>query len=287
MFHTPIEDEGRGCVIHVINNLKCNHISPTKQCKDTIWCELSLANNDKCLIGCIYRSPSSTTDKNSDLNQQIKEMATRKYSHILIMGDFNYPRINWSNWTTTSKNPREASSAFLETVKECYLSQSVMEPTRARGEQNPNILDLILTNDQEMIKNLTFSSPLGKSDHCTLQFHTVFYTETPTQETRFNYNRGDYEALANELDIDWDECFAKYKTVDEKWMELKKRILMAVDKHVPKRSSKLMTAKKQNFPLPNTLLSKVRKKNRCWQRYMETRDASKYRDYKTKKSSTK
>ena len=71
----------------------------------------------------------------------------------------------------------------------------------------------------------------------------------------------------------------KYETVDEKWEELKKRILNAIQNHVPKRSSKLITSKKQNFPLPNQLLSKIRKKNRCWQRYMETRDDSKYRDY--------
>ena len=52
------------------------------------------------------------------------------------------------------------------------MSQHVTDPTRGRGSNNPNVLDLILSNDEDIIdvENL---SPLGRSDHCILTFEIL------------------------------------------------------------------------------------------------------------------
>ena len=39
-----------------------------------------------------------------------------------------------------------------------------MNPTRARAQNEPHILDLVLT-DNEIIDDIEYLSPLGKSDH--------------------------------------------------------------------------------------------------------------------------
>ena len=43
----------------------------------------------------------------------------------------------------------------------------IMNQTRARGQKEPNILDLVLTDDQ-IIDDIQYLSPLGKSDHAVL-----------------------------------------------------------------------------------------------------------------------
>jgi hypothetical protein len=34
----------------------------------------------------------------------------KEYSHILIMGDFNYPKINWKQWSSSGDKDAEISS---------------------------------------------------------------------------------------------------------------------------------------------------------------------------------
>jgi hypothetical protein len=46
-------------------------------------------------VGWIYRSPSSLKDNNQKLNDLISKARDLKYSYYLIMGDFNYPEIDW------------------------------------------------------------------------------------------------------------------------------------------------------------------------------------------------
>ena len=48
--------------------------------------------------------------------------------------------------------------------------QHINKPTRARGNDKPHILDLVLTNEP-IIDNIEFLAPLGKSDHSILNIH--------------------------------------------------------------------------------------------------------------------
>ena len=54
-----------------------------------------LAREDTILIGCIYRSPNSSDTSNEKLRQLIGKVNEANAFHILMMGDFNYPHINW------------------------------------------------------------------------------------------------------------------------------------------------------------------------------------------------
>ena len=67
------------------------------------------------------------------------------------MGDFNYNKIGWNQWTSGNDREREA---FLECIRDSYLIQHVNTITRSRENSEPSMLDLILTNEEEMIDNL-------------------------------------------------------------------------------------------------------------------------------------
>ena len=75
---------------------KLNNIAFQEAC----WCYVTLKQGDKLLIGAIYRSPSSTMPNTNRLIELINSTAQENLQYILIVGDFNFPSINWSNYYT-------------------------------------------------------------------------------------------------------------------------------------------------------------------------------------------
>lgn len=87
-----------------------------------------LKNNDKLVIGCIYRSPNSSYENNKELFDLMKSVKDTQPSHLLIMGDFNFKEVDW-NRSCTTVNESHVLSKLLECVKDCFLFQHVSEPT--------------------------------------------------------------------------------------------------------------------------------------------------------------
>ncbi|CAG2195408.1 unnamed protein product [Mytilus edulis] len=168
MYEKNLEtDEGRGLLLYIDSNLESTEVNMEAQFQENIFIKIKLNQNDKLLIGLIYRSPSNNTKEYNDkLTELISEATQKGFSHILIMGDFNYPAIDWEIWNTKGDNENSIENRFLESIQENFLFQHTTKPTRWRGTDTPHTLDLILTNEEEMINNLEYMSPLGKSDHC-------------------------------------------------------------------------------------------------------------------------
>ena len=89
---------GGGVLLYVHESL------PTVMCDkfmessvdDSLWCIVSLPDSSQLLVGVIYRSPSSNEDNNSKLIDVISNLwCYKECSHVLLMGDFNVPNINW------------------------------------------------------------------------------------------------------------------------------------------------------------------------------------------------
>ena len=134
---------------------------------DVVWIEMSLQRTDRLLLGCVYRSPNSSLEEDCYLAEELTEACKRSFSHFLITGDFNHPEINWDT-CSPSQNMHHKASRFLECIKDCFLHQNVKEATHHRGSQQANTLDLVFTNEEDMVKSIGIKSPLGKSHHCGL-----------------------------------------------------------------------------------------------------------------------
>jgi endonuclease/exonuclease/phosphatase family metal-dependent hydrolase len=70
---------------------------------------------------------------------------------LVVMGDFNYGDINWEKMETKGDG-----SEFIDLVQDCSLTQHVKEATRA-----DRILDLILSNDPEMVEDVQLDCPIA------------------------------------------------------------------------------------------------------------------------------
>ena len=107
----------------------------------------------------------------------MKTVCNLKLSHLLIVGDFKIKEINWENVTTDTVE-NHISARFIECTRDCFLYQRVFEPTRFISDNIPSILDLFLTNEENMISNLSYLPGLGKSDHVFLNLSFNCYIDT-------------------------------------------------------------------------------------------------------------
>ena len=74
------------------------------------------------------------------------------------------------------------------------MNQYVLEPTRHRTSNCPHILDLVL-NNSDIIKDIEFLGPLGKSDHAVLLVKVYGTMEETKNYLKLNYKKGDYEKM--------------------------------------------------------------------------------------------
>ena len=105
----------------------------------------------------------------------------------------------------TPENENHISTLVLECLRDCFLFQHVREPIRYRSQNVPNILDLILTNDEDMVSNLIYKPGLGKSYHVILEFTYNCYIESSDYSyNKFNCFKGNYNEITNKLqETDW------------------------------------------------------------------------------------
>ena len=150
----------RGIIIYIHSSIdNCViQINPDVKFSKVCLLEIRLCGGDNLLFGCFYRSPNttSTSEKNkANLNNLLKYLSRKKHSHQCCVGGFNFRNINWFTWSTLhdeeSKEPQ-----FIETIRDCYLYQCLLKPTRSRSTDNPSLIDLVLKKKKK--KNIMLHS---------------------------------------------------------------------------------------------------------------------------------
>ncbi|KAK2170409.1 hypothetical protein LSH36_3g26070 [Paralvinella palmiformis] len=138
----------RGIAIYVSNSI--DHLVTAVSLntyKESIWLNIKLKGKDKLLLGCVYRSPSSTEQNNIKLFNLLQQIPEYDSTHTVIAGDFNCPEIEWTTWSTT-KSEEHHSQKFIDACRDAYLHQHT---TRHRHSQNENLLDLVFINEEHMV----------------------------------------------------------------------------------------------------------------------------------------
>ena len=268
----------RGLCIYVRDALLCREvIFSTFTSFEHLWISVDLRNNDKLLIGCIYLSPSGNRQQSMlELTEELKFACQSKPSHLLIGGDFNVPQIDWS--ILFSAEPEgHYSHSLIQCVQDCFLTQHVSSPTRFRPGQPPSLLDLLLTNEEGMIRDLSYQPGLGLSDHIALVFNLACYTvrSVPMVKT-LNYNKGDYGLLRRLLsDIDWTRLCNM--DVQQAYHFFRSSLQAAVDSSIPK----LKPRARKNVYITGKAMKLKRRKAALWSAYMSSKDPIDFARYCT------
>ena len=237
--------------------------------------EVRLRNGDTLLFGCIYRSPTQTSDSavnNDNLNKLLQELSAKSYSHICLVGDFNYREINWNSWTTPHGETSKESK-FIEPVRDCFLFQHVQEPTRARGNDDPSLIDLILTNEEHQVSDVVHHAPLGKSDHSVITFKYHCYLDFSKPKTCYQYHKADFDAMISELESsNWKDTFmleARNMGPEAAWELLKAKLIDLRNKFVPSTEIKTGIGMKGSFPIDKTAQHAIKKKHSLHRRWIK------------------
>ena len=193
----------------------------------------------------------------------------------MITGDFNFPHIDWSHWSSPEWDI--AGNPFLETVDDLFLFQHMLTPTRQRQDQVPSTLDLVLSDDEHSVNKLLITDSLGKSDHFMVEFEYVCYAVTVENHIpRYLYDFGDYQRIVTKLlEIDWSQIFDTL-SVDDGWMYFHKVLVPLVDEYVPTSST---CTRKHSEWMTKPVLRKIRLKRKEWMKYKITQSDSDYLAY--------
>ena len=261
MFHKNLDNStGRGMVLYTHNALKAEEVNLKTQFEEFISVEVDLVNDDKLLIVQIYRSDSGTKENNEKLRHLINEACSLGYSHLLIMGDFNYPKILWQLHYAPGEKSEE--SKFIECIENNYLTQHIDKPTRWRGDNEPHILDLILTHEDN-ISDIEYQSPLGKSDHSIIKFKYHCYAILrESEQIRLCYDKADYDEMRNEAGkINWRNELQNDMNVEEMWDIFHRKIKHLEASFVPKKKFKTGKIKNHAFKLDESTRNLIKKKH--------------------------
>ena len=197
----------------------------------------------------------------------------RKYSHKCFVGDFNYRNINWVSWTTPH-NEDSNEAKFVETIRDCYLHQHIDEPTRRRGNDEPSLIDLVFTDGDMQVSDVTHHAPLGKSDHSVITLEFNCYLDYSKPKEQYVYQNADYDAMINNLaETGWEEEYIKSdgdKPIEDLWCSLKLKLLDLRNQFVPKitTSGKPSWSEKGTFPVNKQLQEAIRQRHIQHRRWM-------------------
>ena len=188
-----------------------------------------------------------------------------KHFFLGLTGDFNYKEIDRANeYVHPDKHHLQK---FMETLRDCYLHQHVTEATRYRENETPNLLDLILSNEEGTVQNLTYLPPLGESDHICLRFNVIQSQQEEATPPSCNIFKTNFDAVREELSRHkWSvELNSDFESDYETFFDLLDSL---VKKHSPLRSNKKSN---KNIYMTSDATRLKNKKLRLWKRYVVNR----------------
>jgi len=271
--------KGGGLLLYVRNNLQacCNDRLSNSEFEESLWCNIQLKN--RCLlVGLCYRSPVSKVSNDEKL-LSLLDMAVlqERPQHLLIMGDFNYPEIDYVG-EAVAGGDKSSAAHFLHKTQDLCLFQHVTEATRYRNSQVPSTLDYVFTEDEDLIDRISYAAPLGKSDHIVLEWVMVLEArEVKCAFEKLDYFKGDYATITANLEqVNWVQQLEN-ETANDMWGKLKRLLMEQVQLHVPVKN---VTRKKQGQWLSKETIKRMKERGKAWKKYQKFKSGKNYEEYK-------
>ena len=260
---------GGGVALYVTERVKAvvNSMTLVQEYGEAIWCDVYDKDNVATLLGVVYRSPSSSPEEDQKLFDLLNGISDQ---HVLIMGDFNMPGINWN----LMQGQCHKEEQFIDVIENNFWTQNITCATRERA-----ILDLVLTSDGNMIDNITDREPLGSSDHLVIAWDLKHEREEVIVRDSKDFKKANYEDVEHALSqLNWHILFQEC-TVNKAWNIFQDEIISVIDDFVPNKQG--IRKSRKNKWMTRKLLKLVRKRRKLWKKYKSSRleeDKNMYKD---------
>ena len=152
--------------------------------------EFNTGNIGKVLVAVIYRPPNA---KATWIHEFVKPLNECPYDKLILLGDPNFPTVNWLDGSGFCDSSNSASFTFCQCLSDNNVYQLIEYPTRLN-----NCLDLLLCTIVEHIVNIEIceSEEVGvPSDHKAITFDVNLAVCIP------NRNQHQIETNTNHLTL--------------------------------------------------------------------------------------
>ena len=141
-------------------------------------------------LGVFYRPPKSNLKPLEDLKSALNNLFRPE---LVLIGDFNLSEFDWTNNTPLTGS--EPYMLLTDIIQDNFLTQFVDQPTR-----EGNILDLVLTSNEDLIDNLYVGEPFSDHKLVTFQLSNIPYVPRQTQRQVYSYKKADWTHLKSLLE---------------------------------------------------------------------------------------
>ena len=132
----------------------------------------------------------------------------------------------------------------------------------------------MITKEESNVDEISYNSPLGKSDHSLLTFRFRCYADNCEEEEQeiWLYKKADYATMKEEFSL-WDyEGEMRGKSTDERWEIFCTKYNQIVENNIPKVKRK----KKFPVPLEGEIRKKIEEKDKLSRKLCELRKQKKW-----------
>ncbi|XP_069194283.1 uncharacterized protein, partial [Procambarus clarkii] len=186
-----------GVGLYIKEDLVCTELlNSTNEVVEVLGMKVEKLN---LIIILIYKPPDTTIEEFTEQMHKIENILDNLANpapDIIFLGDFNLPSLRWRTANTNiiaGNDPGNNQPQVRELLRFCNkfsLNQQITEPTR-----NENTLDLLFTNNDELIRDITISDT-SYSDHKLIEVRTSINngsrSKRPNKRERifnqFNFN---------------------------------------------------------------------------------------------------
>lgn len=179
-----------GVAMYVRNDLAATFKPVLNYSDNAIQIIVIYSEHENLALATIYHQPDdhqnnrSTSENYSQAINELHQVLNISPSpDIFIMGDFNLPHTNWPDCTpnqNSSRGEKEMITITNNLLLELSLTQIIRKPTHIAG----NILDLVFTNNTNIIHDISFIHTLRSiSHHCFLDISTSYVPSHIPQQT--------------------------------------------------------------------------------------------------------
>jgi hypothetical protein len=301
-----------GCLLYLKDCYACEVL--TAWSNGTVELLIVHINALNLNVVTIYRPPKTKEKDFQEMIEIIEETVDKhsnKAKNTIIMGDFNFPFINWkkrddfvyidslTGGTNISKEDKNQAELLEQWMVKHTFMQVVTEKTRGK-----NILDLVITNISEQIIRLyTIPTDTNISDHkfirIDLNLPTKQQISRETESEGIFSNLNTYSRNINWLNINkkisktnW-EGYLGDDSPEDILNKIESKIEGIIQEHIPKKGMKrkrnkyeqrirILYKKRRRF-IKQLLKSKSEKKKEEVETKLLKNDLELQKDIKTKK----
>ena len=249
---------GGGILVYVKQNIKCHIVENIKNSclVESIWLDILLHKGEKLRLGVFYRPPGISEQVDLEIQNEINKGVTGR---TIIIGDFNITGL------ACHGQPLRKSDIYLTNCfQNNFMFQLVRDPTR--GDE---ILDLILSNNLNIVREIDVGESLGNSDHAIVRFSIISSIASRDNNSFVpNFSHANFDHFRHYLaNISWNLVFDGLDT-NEMWEKFKNIVFEGQNRYIP---SKLIRKDKPKRPpwLSNSIKQLIRRKQLTYKRFKQ------------------